>query len=134
MRNIKFSVGHTATDTGTLLGKRERAALAAGRSVHATARTVCVGERTLHRWRTDPAFQDQVRELQAELLRRAVGRLSSSMPVPAMNLRKLLASESEKVQLAAASKLLENGLKLLEQLDFAERVQARERRASDPKH
>jgi len=119
---------------GTVSGKRSRAAmlLAAGRSVRAAARAIGVAERTLHRWRSEPPFAEHVRDLQAELLRRAVGRLSSSMPVAAMKLRKLLASDSEKVQLAAASKLLENGLKLREQLDLAERVQALERRASEP--
>jgi len=121
---------------GRLSGKRERAAvaLAAGRSVRAAARAVGVGERTLHRWRGDPAFQDHVRELQAEMLHCSVGRLSKAMPEAATKLRKLLASDSEKVQLAAAAKLLENGLKLREQLDLAERVQVLERRASDPKH
>jgi hypothetical protein len=44
------------------------------------------------------------------------------MPQAATKLRKLLASDSEKIQLAAAGKLLESGLKLREQLDFAERL------------
>jgi hypothetical protein len=64
------------------------------------------------------------------LLRRAVGRLSDSMPRAAAKLRNLLASPSEKIQLAAASKLLESGLKLREQVALEERVATLERRTA----
>jgi hypothetical protein len=84
----------------------------------------------LHRWRTEPAFGRRVRELQAELLRRAVGRLSRAMPQAAMKLRELLASDSEKIQLSAAGKLLESGLRLREQVDLEERL-ARLEEAAD---
>jgi hypothetical protein len=120
-------------ENGRLSGKRERAAvaLASGRSVRVAARSAGIGERTLHRWRTEPPFVERVRDLQAELLRRAVGRLSQAMPQAAAMLRKLLASGNERVQLAAASKLLESGLKLREHLDLEERLCELERRLNE---
>jgi hypothetical protein len=119
-------------ENGRLPGKRERAAvaLASGHSVRGAAGAVGIGERTLYRWRDDPAFAQRVRDLQAELVRRAVGRLSRAMPKAAVKLRKLLASESEKIQLAAAGKLLESGLKLRDQVDLEERLAALERQAA----
>src|SRR5712692_6781424 len=119
-------------DFGRLPGKRERAAvaLASGRSMCAAARAVGVGERTLYRWRTDPAFAQRVRDIQAELLRSAVGRVSKAMPHAAAKLRKLLSSDSEKTQLAAAGKLLESGLTLREQFDLQERLSVLEERLS----
>jgi len=113
---------------GRLCGRREQAALAlaCGQSVRGAARALHVGERTLTRWRADPDFMRRVRDLQNELLARAVGRLSCAMPEAAAKLRKLLASGSEKIQLAAAGKLLECGLKLRELADFEERLAALE--------
>jgi hypothetical protein len=52
------------------------------------------------------------------------------MPQAALKLQALLASANEKIQLAAAGKLLETGLKLREQADLEERLQALERKVA----
>jgi hypothetical protein len=87
----------------------------------------------LHRWRTEPAFAQRFRDLQAELLRRAVGRLSRAMPQAAAKLRELLSSDSEKIQLAAAGKLLEAGLKMREGIELEQRVKDLERQRKEDK-
>jgi hypothetical protein len=113
-------------ENGTFSGKRERAALAlaAGRSVRAAARAAGVGERTLHRWRTEAPFVARVQELQMELLRRAVGRLARAMPRAAGKLEALLSSNDERVQLSAAAHLLTNGLRLRDSLELESRLVA----------
>ena len=56
-------------------GKREAAALllTSGKNVRDTAAQLAIGERTLHRWREDPAFRKRETALRGELLAAGFG-------------------------------------------------------------
>jgi transposase-like protein len=94
------------TDIGS--HKRDAAALllASGNTVRSTAAEVGVGERTLHRWRADPAFRRREVELRGELLASGFGRLCATAAEAADVLKGLLASEAEGIRLAAARSVL----------------------------
>jgi hypothetical protein len=106
------------------------AALAAGASVRAAARSAGVSERTAHRRLEDPPVQQAVEDARAEILARAVAKLTAASTEAAETLRRLLYSPMDFARLAAARSILELGSKLREHEDLAERVAALERRLS----
>jgi HEAT repeat protein len=108
-------------------------ALAAGATVEAAAKTAGVSERTAYRRLDDPAFRQGVINARAEMVSRAVARLSATSTLAADTLRKLLDARSETVRLGAARAILELGSKLRESEDLAERVRALEERLGDGK-
>jgi hypothetical protein len=104
------------------------AALAAGASVPAAARAGGVSERTAYRRLEDPAFRQAVEDARADIVARAVAKLSAASTEAAETLRRLLYSDMDFAKLAAARSILELGAKLREQLDLSERIAALEER------
>jgi hypothetical protein len=103
-------------------------ALAAGKPVAEAAKTAGVSEATAYRRRCDETFAARVRELRGAMVASAAGRLADGVAEAADVLRKLLASESEGIQLRAAVALLEQTVKVVELSDLQERVADMERR------
>jgi hypothetical protein len=99
------------------------AALAAGAEVAEAAERAGVSRRTAFRRLNDVGFRARVDELRRRMVAQAVGRLADSMSEAADKLKGLLASDDERVQLAAAKAILEAGPRLREQEELAERVQ-----------
>ena len=97
-------------------------ALAAGTPVAEIAERTGVGERTIHRWREDPAFRQLIRGYRAEMTERALGRLADGMTEAADTLRALLTAVSESIRLNAAKAVLEIGNKLHELQDIEQRI------------
>lgn len=95
------------------------AARAAGASVPAAARAAGVSERTAYRWLEDPAVRQQIEEARADIVARAVMKLSAASTEAAETLRRLLYSDMDFARLAAARAILELGAKLrgLEELE-----------------
>jgi transposase-like protein len=114
-------------------GKREATALllAVGRSVRAAAREAGCSERTLRNWQGEEAFAGRVRALRSEVFARSVGILCGASTKAATMLGKLLKSDGEKINLAAARAILEIGPKLRESDELAARVEELERRLRD---
>jgi len=83
--------------------------LAGGRTVRDAAVKSGVGERTIHRWRQEPAFRERERQLRAEMLAQGLGRLVEGMTEAAGVLRALLTSKNEQVRLAAARSVIQLG-------------------------
>ena len=102
------------------------AALAAGASVPAAAKAGGVSEATVYRRLREPAFRQRVDEARAEIVARAVAKLSAASTEAADTLRRLLYSPMDFARLAAARSILELGVKLREDQDLAERVAALE--------
>ena len=102
------------------------AALAAGASVQAAARAGGVSERTVYRRLEDPAFRKAVEDARAEILSRAVSKLTAASTEAADTLRRLLRSDMDFARLAAARSILELGAKLREHQDLSERVRTLE--------
>ena len=98
------------------------AALAAGASVPAAARAGGVSEATVYRRLREPAFRRQVDEARAEMLGRALARLSATCSRAATTLADLLAAESESVRLGAARSILDVALRWREQDELARRL------------
>jgi hypothetical protein len=113
-------------------GKREAAALllAVGRSVRAAASEAGAAERTLRNWMAEDAFQTRVQTLRSEVFGRAVGALCGVSVRAARTLAKLLKSQDEKVQLAAAKAILEATPRLRELTNLERRLQAVERQTA----
>jgi HEAT repeat protein len=106
-------------------------ALACGGTVEATAKSAGVSEATVYRRLREPAFRQRVAEARAEMVSRAVARLSATSTLAADTLRKLLDAKAETVRLGAARAILELGGKLREQEDLTERIAALEARLGD---
>ena len=100
--------------------------LAAGATVADAARAAGVSERTVYRRLGDADFKRQIGEARAEILARAVARLTSASVRAVEALEGLLDSDMDFARLGAARSILEIGMKLREQLDLAERVEALE--------
>jgi hypothetical protein len=111
--------------------RREAAALhlAAGRTVRTAARLAHVGERTVHRWLTEPEFTRRVDALRSEMTVRASGRLTAGMTRAAAVLMRLLTSGSEPIRLAAARALLAVGPAVGEHADLMRRLTVLEAKA-----
>jgi len=102
-------------------------ALARGLTVRAAAKMSGYSERQAHRKIDDPAFSRRVSEVRGAVMGRAIGILSAAGTEAARTLRKLLASETDQVRLAAARSILELGNKLREATELSERIEALER-------
>jgi HEAT repeat protein len=105
--------------------------LASGRSVREAAAGCHTGERTIKRWLNCCAFGRRVHELRADMVNRALGRLSDGMAEAADTVRALLKAESESVRLGAARSLLELGNKLRETVELEQRLAALETRLAE---
>ena len=105
------------------------AALAGGATYEDAAERAGVSERTVRRRLDDPAFRHRVDAARAEMLSRAVARLTGASVEAVEALRGLLGSGQDFARLGAARAILELGLKLREQLDLAGRVAALEQAA-----
>ena len=84
-----------------------------------------MGERTLRRWKQNPAFRDAYCTAGRERLTEAVSRLRAATDEAVETLRAALSDESVPNRIRAASILLEQGLKV-EVDDLAGRVAALE--------
>lgn len=113
-----------ATDELTERQRRAIAALLATPTAKEAAKIANVGERTLKRWRTLPAFQRAYREAQSELLESAVcqsrqhltGALSALADITAD------ANAPPAARVSAARSTVELALKLGEQSDILARL------------
>jgi hypothetical protein len=101
-------------------------ALAAGRTVQEAAQLAGVSERTAYRRLADPEFARQVSAARAEMVERAVGRMSDGMIAAADRLRVLVDSHDERVALGASRSVLELTTKLRESLEWEQRLSALE--------
>ena len=102
------------------------AELAGGATVAAAAMAAGMSEATAYRRLRDDGVKRQVAAARAEMLSRAVARLTSASVEAVEALRGLLGSDMDFARLGAARTILEVGLKYREQLDLAERVAALE--------
>jgi hypothetical protein len=96
--------------------------LAAGVSPAGAAKLAGVSEATTYRRLANPTFRQRVEEARAELWKRAMAVLSKSAVEGAIVLRRLLRSDDSKIRLQAAKIVLEQGIKVRDMVDIAQRV------------
>ena len=97
-------------------------ALAVGATVEQAAERAGVSARTAHRRLEDADFVRRVDEARAELLGRAMARLSATCTSAVTTLGDLLTAESESVRLGAARSILDVALRWREHEDLAARL------------
>jgi AcrR family transcriptional regulator len=97
-------------------------ALAGGQTVADAARNAGVAERTVYRRLEDTTFRRRVNELRADLVERALGRLTEGMTQAADRLMALVASKDEQVALRAARTVLELVPRLRESVEMERRL------------
>jgi transposase len=107
--------------------------LAAGVSPAGAAKLAGVSEATAYRRLATPAFRQRVEDARAELWKRAMSVLSKSAVEGAIVLRRLLRSDDAKIRLAAAKIVLEQGLRVRDQVELAGRVAVLEELANQQK-
>jgi formate dehydrogenase maturation protein FdhE len=83
-----------------------------------------VSERTLQRWRREPAFQVLLAAARAGLVEGAAHRLLKLLPDATSALARGMRSQNEATQLKAAVAVLDRALKAAEQLDLARELEA----------
>jgi hypothetical protein len=98
-----------------------------GATVESAARQAGVSERTARRRLKDPAFQQQLQALRADLNQRTAGALTAAATEAVRTLLELLkASAPPAVRLGAARSILDIGIKLQESAHFEGRLSALE--------
>jgi hypothetical protein len=104
--------------------KRERVAvlLASGATVRRAARVAGVGERSVHRWRTEPSFLELVNAHRRLLLDRTQGRLISMNIAAVRALMKGVRCPDPHVMLRAANSILDKALIYREATALEDRV------------
>ncbi len=107
--------------------------LAAGVSPGGAAKLAGVSEATVYRRLADPVFRHRVEDARAELWKRAMSVLSKSAVEGAIVLRRLLRNDDAKIRLQAAKIVLEQVIKVRDQVDIAQRVAALEELAQQQK-
>jgi hypothetical protein len=107
--------------------------LASGVSPATAAKLAGISEATCYRRLADDAFRQRVDAARASFWERALGILSKGAAESAIALRKLLRSEDGRLQLQAAKILLEQGIKVRDQVDIAQRIAALEKLAQQRK-
>lgn len=111
--------GRKNVDTALLL------ALSRGLTVRTAAKKAGCGERTVYRRMKDADFQDALKHAKEKLIGATADRLSGLGTKAVKRLNKLLGDGVDpKVQLGACKAALEIALKLREQRDLAERLEA----------
>jgi hypothetical protein len=102
-------------------------ALACGATVESAARQCQLSERTVYRRLAEPAFQQQLRAVRADMVQRAAGLLTAAALEA---VKTLVALQKETVpaatRLGAARAILELGVRLRETAELAERIAALE--------
>ena len=107
-------------------------ALACGASPESAAQKTGLSVRTVYRRLSEPAFQQQVSEVRADMVRRSAGLLTAAGLSAIKTFTLLLESaKSESVRLGAARAVIELGQKLRDTTDFEERLAAVERHQAE---
>jgi hypothetical protein len=115
--------------------KKDKAAamLASGLTVRAVASKIGVNERTVHTWRDDPEFLKLVGRYQAQMIARALGRLSGKATRAVLTLAKCLDSEDgDGVRVRAALGILDQLVRIRDATEIETRLTELEKRM--PKH
>ena len=97
-------------------------ALAAGASASDAARQFEVSVSTVKRRMADPDFRQFVADLRAQMIERALGRLTDNMTRAADALAGLLDDPTPSIRIRAARALLALGLRLHDAVDVNERI------------
>ena|SRR5207244_10272971 len=108
-----------------MTGRREIAiaALLQHPTITAAATAVGIGEKTLRRWLSEPAFQAYYRAAREQAVRMAVGRLQGLLSKATETLERAMACGTPTTEVRAAVAVLEHAFKGAELLDLAERVE-----------
>jgi hypothetical protein len=102
-------------------------ALACGATVDNAARSAHVSTRTAHRRLADPAFQQRLQSLKADMVQRTAGMLTAAGMESAKTLITLQDSSNPgAIRLGASRTVLELGMRLREAADLAARIAALE--------
>jgi hypothetical protein len=104
---------------------QERAAirLASGWTARAAAKDVNVNEKTVARWKADPAFVELVQKRQSEIIGRTLGRLAGAAVRAVRTLEKCLAShESDNVKVRAALGILDQLICIRDTTELERRI------------
>lgn len=107
-------------------------ALAAGASASDAARQLEVSLSTIKRRMADPDFRRLVADLRAEMLHRALGRVTDNMTRAADTLANRLDDPNPAIGIRAARALLTLGLRLHDAVDLTERVRRLEAEQANP--
>jgi hypothetical protein len=102
------------------------ARLASGLSPAGAAKLAGVSEATCYRRLADPSFRQRVEAARASFWERALGILSKGAAESATVLRRLLRSDDGRLKLQAAKVLLDQGIKVRDQVDIEQRLAALE--------
>lgn len=104
------------------------AALITSPTIKAAAEMAKIGETTLHNRLNNPAFQRKYRAACVDLVKDHAATMQIAMGEAIGTLREIIKDKSNAcgVRASAADTILRNGLKLTEQADFLERLEALE--------
>ena len=118
-------------ENGSKLSAKQHRALSAlltSKSVAEAAAATGLGERTIYRWLTDPAFRQALSAAEGDLIDAATRRLLTLQGTALDTLEAVLGDEdaSAGVRIRAAQMVLDHLLKLRELRDIEQRLQALE--------
>jgi hypothetical protein len=108
-------------------------ALACGATVEAAARQAGVSPATVYRRKTEPAFQQKIQQMRADMMQRTTGMLLASGGEAARALLSQVQQETTPppTRRAAARDIIELGNKMWESTELEQRIAALEEMARD---
>lgn len=117
-----------ATDTLTPKQHKAIAALLGEPTIKAAAEKLGIGERTLHTWLGEPAFEAAYRAARRDAVRQAVAQLQRSAGSAAATLASIAENKAERghVRVQAARAVLELAIRAVELEDLDARLRALE--------
>src|SRR5262245_18970597 len=110
-------------------------ALACGATIATAADKAGISERTAYRRLQEPAFQQRLREVRAEIVQRTAGALTAASLAAVHTLIDLQSQETPSAtRLGAARAIIELSTKLRESVELTERIAALEQHQQEQPH
>jgi hypothetical protein len=100
--------------------------VASGKTYKDAAAQIGVSERTVRAWAKSPEFAVRVKEIRADLIGTAAGRLAGVMGAAVEVLETLLTSTDESIKFRAAKAIVECAVRIQDAAENAERLNALE--------
>lgn len=102
-------------------------------NIKATCKKLKIDESTYFKWRDNPEFVAELKKQEDILYNTSIDKLKNALPEAIDTLKGLLKDEASSIQLRAACAIIDNSVKLIENKELQERIEALEAATEEKK-
>jgi len=95
-------------------------------SINATCKKLKIDRKTYYNWTKEEEFATELKTQQDILYRDSLDKLKTALPDAIKTLKDLLSDNASNIKLRAATAIIDNTVKLIENKEFRERIEALE--------